>query len=88
MGLRTVILFIWGRAGVGGYANEKDLCTPGSTGTSPAASPAARRLKRMWALVSVEEDCVLGNATSPRSRGEGYMGTTLHWFIPLQLLCC
>lgn len=88
MGLSTVILFIWGRVGVGGYASDKDLCTPGSTGTSPAAFPAVRRLKRMWASVIVEEDCVLGNATSVRSRGEGYTGTTLHWSIPLQFLCC
>lgn len=77
VGLSIVILFVWGRMGVGGCASDKDLCTPGSTGTSPAAFPAARRLKRMWASVSVEEDCVLGNATSARSRGEGKVGTTL-----------
>lgn len=44
--------------------------------------------KGCGASVSVEEDCVLGNATSVRSRGEGYVGTILHWFISLQFLCC
>lgn len=39
--------------------------------TNPSASPAGRRLKRMWPSVSVEEDYVLGNATSVTSRDEG-----------------
>lgn len=37
LGLSIVTLFIWGRVGVGGYANDKDLCTPGSRGMNPAA---------------------------------------------------
>lgn len=55
---------------------------------NPAASPAGKRLKRMWASVRMEEDCVLGNATSARSRGEGWVGTTLHRFTSLPFLCC
>lgn len=39
--------------------------------TNPSASPAGRRLERMWPSVGVEEDCVLGNATSVTSRDEG-----------------
>lgn len=60
LGLSTAIIYCGG--GVYASMPMARTCVEKATGgTNTTASLAGRRLKRTWASVSVEEDCVSGN---------------------------